>query len=183
MLKIGILSLVMALCAVAQISAQGPILDRKGTASFFSEAPLENIDAINKEVLGAIDLNKGTLAVSMLIKGFHFDKSLMEEHFNENYLESEKFPKATFKGQIKNFADLDFSNSGSFEAEVSGEIEIHGVKKPLTTVVKFVRTAAALTAATSFELSVAEFDIEIPSLVFQNIAEVVEVKALFNFSL
>lgn len=181
-MKIRIFTLLIALGAIGQVMAQGPLIDRSGTASFFSEAPLENIEALNKEVMGAIDLEKGTLAVSMLIKGFHFDKSLMEEHFNENYLESDKFPRATFKGVINGFSDLDFSKPGTIEAEAEGELEIHGVKKPLKTNVTFEITSANLKASTIFNLAVADFDIEIPTIVFQNIAEVVEVKASFNFS-
>jgi len=176
-----LLTLIILLSVTGHAMAQNTLMDRKGTASFFSEAPLEDIEAVNKEVLGAIDLDKGTIAVSMLIRGFHFDKSLMEEHFNENYLESEKFPRATFKGVIKNFSQLDFSKSGSFQAEADGEIEIHGVTRPLKAVVKFDVNASQLQAETTFELAVADFDIDIPKLVFKNIAEVVEVKALFNF--
>jgi hypothetical protein len=180
-MKREILTIIIGIITAGLAMAQGPVVDRKGTATFFSEAPLENIEAVNKEVIGAIDLEKGTLAVSMLIKGFHFDKSLMEEHFNENYLESEKFPRATFKGKLTGFEDIDFSREGSFETEADGEIEIHGVKKPLKTVVKFDASTKELKASTVFNLAVADFDIEIPTLVFKNIAEVVEVKASFNF--
>ena len=182
-MKTGIITLLIALAVIGNTLAQSPLVDKNGTASFFSEAPMEDIEALNEKVLGAIDLEKGILAVSMLIKGFHFDRSLMEEHFNENYLESDKFPKATFKGVISNFSELDFSKNGSFEAEADGEIEIHGVKKPIKTMVKFNVSDSKLTAATAFEISIAEFDIEVPKLVIKNIAEVVEVKASFNFSL
>jgi hypothetical protein len=182
-MKTRIITILIALGTVGQALAQTPIVDHNGKASFFSEAPMENIEALNEKVLGAIDLDKGILAVSMLIKGFHFERSLMEEHFNENYLESDKYPKATFKGVISNFSELDFSKNGSFEAEADGEIEIHGVKKPLKTMVKFDVVGSKLAAATAFEIKVAEFDIEVPRLVIKNIAEVVEVKASFNFSL
>ncbi|SMD32787.1 YceI-like domain-containing protein [Reichenbachiella faecimaris] len=179
-MKNGILTLLIVVVTGVQTMAQ-PLIDREGVASFFSEAPMEDIEAVNKEVLGAIDLQKGTLAVSMFMKKFHFDKSLMEEHFNENYLESEQFPKATFKGVIKNFANLNFSKEGTFEAEAEGEMEIHGVSKPLTTVVKFEIFPSSLKAATEFSISIADHDIDIPKLVIKNIAEVVEVKAAFNF--
>ena len=158
-----------------------PLIDRTGKASFYSEAPLEDIEAVNNNLLGAIDLDKGTLAVSMSIKGFHFDNSLMEEHFNENYMESDKYPKAQFSGRIKDFSNLDFSKAGSFDAVVEGQIEIHGVKQPLETVVQFKSSSDQLLANTQFDLSVADFDIDIPKLVIKNIAEVVEVKASFNF--
>ncbi|MFT6865995.1 MAG: polyisoprenoid-binding protein YceI [Cyclobacteriaceae bacterium] len=182
-MKNGILIFMIVIGVFGQTIAQSPLIDRDGTATFFSEAPIENIEATNSKVLGAIDLEKGTLAVAMFIKGFHFDKSLMEEHFNENYLESDKFPKATFKGTFNDFSNLDFSKSGSFEAEVEGEIAVHGVTKPLKATVKFDISKSKMVASTTFDLTVADFDIEIPKLLFTNIAEVVEVKALFNFSL
>lgn len=182
-MKKGLLTIAIAIVAFSQSLAQNPMVDRNGTASFFSEAPMEDIEATNKNVIGAINLEKGTIAVSMLIKGFHFERSLMEEHFNENYLESDKYPKATFKGTIKNFSELDFKKNGSFDAEAEGEIEIHGVTKPLKATVKFDVADSKLAAATTFEIRVAEFDIEVPKLVIKNIAEVVEVKAAFNFSL
>lgn len=179
-MKKGFLILLVVVATFTNSIAQ-PLLDRAGTASFFSEAPMEDIEAVNKEVLGAFDTEKGTLAVSILINKFRFDSSLMEEHFNENYLESEKYPKATFKGSIKDFANLDFTNGGSFEAEATGEMEIHGVKKPLTTMVKFEASTNTLKASTTFEISIADHDIDIPTIVIKNIAEVVEVKAAFNF--
>ncbi|MEP2024250.1 MAG: YceI family protein [Reichenbachiella sp.] len=179
-MKNGILTFLIVVVACAHAMAQ-PLIDREGVASFFSEAPMEDIEAVNREVLGAIDLDKGTLAVSMLMKKFHFDKSLMEEHFNENYLESEKYPKATFKGMIKNLAALDFSKEGTFEAEAEGEMEIHGVAKPLSTMVRFEVASSTLKASTDFSISIADHDIDIPKLVIKNIAEVVEVKAVFNF--
>ena len=165
----------------AQLLIAQPLIDRAGKASFYSEAPLEDIEAVNETLLGAIDLDKGTLAVSMSIKGFHFDNSLMEEHFNENYLESDKYPKAQFSGKIKDFSNLDFSKAGSFEAVVEGLIEIHGVKKTLKTIVRFESSADRLLANTQFDIVVDDFDVDIPKLVIKNIAEVVEVKASFNF--
>ncbi|MGL1888092.1 MAG: YceI family protein [Reichenbachiella sp.] len=174
------LTLLIVVITCGHTMAQ-PLIDRAGTASFYSEAPMENIEALNTEVLGAVDLEKGTLAVSILMKKFHFEQSLMEEHFNENYLESEKYPKATFKGTISDFPNFNFSNGGAFEAEVVGEMTIHGVSRPLTTIVKFDASDTMLSAMTEFEVSIADHDIEIPKLVIMNIAEVVEVKAAFNF--
>lgn len=176
-----IFTLAFTLLTIGLLSAQ-PLIDREGTASFYSEAPLEDIEATNKEVMGAIDLKEGTLAVSMFIKKFRFERSLMEEHFNENYLESDKFPKATFKGKIKDFANMDFEKGGSFEAEAEGEIEIHGVRKPLIAKVQFQVSPSSVKSTTEFEISVADHDVDIPKLVIKNIAEVVLVKAAFNFS-
>lgn len=175
------LMVLVSLIVTGQSMAQSRLIDKEGTAHFFSEAPLEDIEAKNEQVIGAIDLNKGTLAVTMFMKDFHFEKSLMEEHFNENYIESEKYPRATFSGKLKGFSSLDFSENGTFEASATGDIEMHGVSRPLVTKVKFIVTEYGVSASTKFDLSVADFDIDIPKLVIKNIAEVVQVDATFNF--
>jgi polyisoprenoid-binding protein YceI len=171
----------LSLLMVSQVNGQ-KLVDRAGTAHFFSEAPLENIEATNKEVIGAIDLANGSVAVTMYIKGFHFDKSLMEEHFNENYLESDKYPKATFSGTIVSFEQFDFTKNGSFDAVINGTLELHGVKKELKTKAKFGISENKIDVQTAFDLSVADFKIKIPRMLFQNIAEVVKVSSTFNFS-
>ncbi|MEQ9298124.1 MAG: YceI family protein [Cyclobacteriaceae bacterium] len=178
-LKIIFLIIVVAISKIAV--AQNALIDKEGVAHFFSEAPLEDIEAINKKALGAIDLEKGTVAVSMVMKDFHFDKSLMEEHFNENYIESEKYPKASFKGKILDFASLDFTHPGEFTAKAEGELEIHGVSKPLTSDVEFRVTEDKIEVSTFFQVALEDHKIKIPKIVIKNIAEVVDVDTKFNF--
>ncbi|MEP0987558.1 YceI family protein [Ekhidna sp.] len=163
------------------VKAQNVLIDKQGVAHFFSEAPLEDIEATNDQAVGAIDLNKGTVAVSMLIKNFHFEKSLMEEHFNENYLESEKYPKASFKGKIVNFESLDFSKSGILTAKAEGELEIHGVSQPVESEVTFEILENEIKAKTIFKVALEDHKIKIPKLVIKNIAEIVDVDVSFNF--
>jgi len=160
---------------------QDVIIDKEGVAHFFSEAPLEDIEAVNKKAVGAIDMKKGTVAVSMLIKNFHFDKSLMEEHFNENYLESEKYPNASFKGTIQDFSSIDFNLPGTYHAVAEGEIEIHGVTKPLKSEVELKVMDEVIIATTSFQIKLEDHKIKVPKLVIKNIAEIVDVDATFNF--
>ena len=162
-------------------TAQNVLMDKKAVAHFYSDAPIEDIEATNEEAIGAIDLTKGTVAVSMLIRNFHFDKSLMEEHFNENYLESEKYPKALFKGKIQDFESLDFTQTGTFTAMAIGELEIHGVTRPIKSDVNFEITDNSIQAKTLFKVALEDHDIKIPKLVIKNIAEVVDVDVTFNF--
>jgi polyisoprenoid-binding protein YceI len=157
------------------------LIDREGTTSFFSEAPLENIQAENKKVSGAINLDEGTLAVSMFITDFKFENSLMEEHFNENYLESEKFPKATFSGKIVDFGQYSFKKESDIKVMVSGKMKIHGVEKPMEISVDLKSEKKRILANTSFPVSVADFGIKIPNVVVMNIAEIVEVTSSFEF--
>ncbi len=173
----------IAVVAISNLAlAQNVLIDKEGVAHFFSEAPLENIEAVNEKASGAMDLDKGTVAVSMMIKDFHFDKSLMEEHFNENYLESEKYPKASFKGRIIDFELLDFTTSEEITAKAEGELDIHGVTQPLTCDVLFRTSQDNIEVETSFKVELKDHKIKIPKLVIKNIAEVVDVDAKFNFT-
>ena len=160
------------------------LIDKAAYVRFFSEAPLENIEAVNNEAMGVLDLSSGKVAVSMSMKRFKFEKSLMEEHFNENYIESDKFPKGTFSGTLVNFDQdglSELTDSVSYVAK--GDLTIHGVTKPLETEVWLKKEGEKLVWRTVFEVDVASFDIEIPKMVVMNIAEQVEVTAIFQFDL
>ncbi len=160
---------------------QGALIDKKGTARFYSEAPVENIEAINDKAVGALDLSNGSVAVSMLMQDFEFEKSLMKEHFNENYVESDKYPKSTFKGKILDFDAEKFKSPGSFTLKVTGDLTIHGVTNPLETEIQCKVSNESTAVSTKFIVAVAKFKIDIPKIVFYNIAEEVEVTASFNF--
>lgn len=175
-----ILSMV-ALFTIAETSAQTKLIDRQGKASFFSEAPVENIEAHSNEAMSVLDLEKGEIVATIEMKSFDFKKSLMQEHFNENYVESEKFPKAIFKGRIMDFDQIDFTRDGKTTANISGELTIHGVTQPLECSAEFIKKGTNLDGTTSFPIKVADFDIDIPKIVFYNIAEIVEVKIAFSY--
>jgi len=142
---------------------------------------MENIEAHNEQVLSMMDVTNGEIAASMLMKSFHFKKALMQEHFNEKYIESDKFPKATFKGKIKDLSKLDLTKDGKYSVEVEGEITIHGETQPLKANVDFEVKGKTITANSTFPLRVKDFKITIPTVVIKNIAEVVEVKVSFNY--
>lgn len=148
---------------------------KDGKISFFSDAPLEKIEAHNNKASSVLDAETGNLEFAVLIKAFHFEKALMQEHFNENYLESNKYPKATFKGTITNMDDVDFTSNGKYEAMVEGNITIHGVTKPLSTKAHLTVKDGEIHAVSNFELTVADFEIEIPKVVRDNIAKAVRV--------
>ena len=171
----------LILTLVMGLNAQDRFLTRSGKIRFFSSAPMEDIEATSNKVLSIVDLAKGQIAVDMLMKSFEFEKKLMQEHFNENYIESDKYPKAKFSGtfevpdQLKKMAD------GEYEVEVSGDLTIHGVVKPLTTSATLKVTEGTLSGKVVFNVSVKEHDIKIPKVVVRNIAEEVEVTGIFNY--
>lgn len=168
-------------CGVSDVHSQSRFIDRNGKASFFSSAPMEDIEAHNHQAVSILNVETGEVVVSMLMRSFDFKKALMEEHFNENYVESHKYPKATFKGKVLNIDRLDLSRNGKYTLEVEGEITIHGVTRPLTLETEAEVTDGNLQAKAVFPLRVKDFEIEIPRLVINNIAEEVEVTVSFNY--
>ena len=161
--------------------AQDRYLTREGKAKFYSHAPMEDIEAVNNNVLSIIDLSKGEVAVDMLIKNFEFPKKLMQEHFNENYMESTQYPKSTFKGSFEVPEDLKEMKPGNYEVNVSGDITIHGITKPLSTKVNLVVEGQSIKTEFMFKVKVADHDIKIPNVVVKNIAEEVEVTCAFDY--
>lgn len=115
------------------VNAQKIYSTKSGTVSFFSETPMEDIKAKTSEVESKLAPSNGQIVFMLLIKGFHFKNQLMEDHFNENYMESTKFPKSDFKGVITNIKEINFEKDGSYPATVKGNLTIRGVTKEVQT--------------------------------------------------
>ncbi len=162
-------------------TAQDIYFTKKGQVSFYSKAPLENIEAHNNEVSSFIDASKAEVAFSLLIKGFRFEKALMEEHFNTNYLESDTYPKATFTGKIQQPETIHPATDGVYPVTVTGSLVIHGVSQPLTTTATVSVKNGAVSGTARFIIRLADFGIKIPSVVSKNIAETVEVTVVCQY--
>jgi polyisoprenoid-binding protein YceI len=175
------LAIFLGWCALAGVTAtaQNVYTARNGTVTFFSKTPLENIEARNDKAQAAIQIATGEIAVKILIKGFVFENGLMQEHFNENYLESDKYPFATFKGKINQA--IDFTKDGSHPVSATGKMNIHGVERDQTIAGKLDIVEGKLQLQADFAVALADYKIEIPTLVFQKIAEKIDVSARFTF--
>lgn len=169
------LSVFVVFMSFSMLSGQGKFFTKKGTITFKSDTPLEKIEAENKTSTFVIDTEKGNLQLAVLIKAFHFEKALMQEHFNENYMESSKFPKATFKGKIANMDMVNFENDGTYEVSIEGNMTIHGVTKEIAVPATFTIENGAISGNTVFDIAVADYGIEIPKLVRENIAKEVSI--------
>ncbi len=165
----------------SSLTAQGPLVTKDGSTTFFSHSPLEDIEAINEQTTAAIDFTEGNVVVKMLIKHFTFENAIMQEHFNENYMESEKFPAAIFKGKLVTDKAIDLSKDGTYEVGISGDLTIHGVTQPTETEATITVKGQQITATTKFIAKPADFDIKIPSVVVKNIAEEIEVTTELSF--
>ena len=149
-----------------------------GEISFYSSTPVEDISAVNKKVGSIINSDTREVAVQMRITDFSFPNKLMQEHFNENYLESEKYPTASFRGKI--IGNEDFSLPGDYAVKATGLMKIHGVEKPMDLIGKIHSDGKVLNLKVEFLIKLVDYKIEIPTLVFAKIAEEIQVKGTLD---
>lgn len=158
-----------------QLAAQNRYFTRTGTVSFFSSSGAENIDAVNNEAFSLVDFTRGEVAFQVLVTGFKFKKALMEEHFNENYMESTKFPKAVFQGTINDLGKVNIKNNGTFTVNVTGNLTMHGVTNKVTIPATINVQGSKLSASSKFDVQLNDYKIKVPSLVSRQVAESVAV--------
>jgi polyisoprenoid-binding protein YceI len=169
-------SIILTLVFIATISANAQkFITKTGHIKFHSDAPLEKIEANNRQVNSALDLATGGFVFKVLMKSFEFEKALMQEHFNENYVESDKFPDAKFVGKVTNIKDINLEKDGVYDANVEGKLTMHGVTKDIAEKGTFEVKQGKLIGKAKFNLSVADFKITIPGNVGNNISKTVEV--------
>jgi hypothetical protein len=162
-----------------QGAAQNVFTLKEGEISFFSEAPMENIDAHNTSANSILNSKTQEMAFLVPIRKFVFKKALMQEHFNEKYMESDKYPTASFKGKFKE--DVDFSKDGETNVSATGKLTIHGVEKDVTFPGKVIIRNGEISIQSDFKVLVKDYNITIPKLMFQNIAESIEVKVRVKY--
>ena len=151
----------------------------EGTVSFFSEAPVENIEATNSRVSSFLNTSNNEVMFIVHIRGFTFDKDLMKEHFNEKYMESDKYPTSTFKGKINE--QVDYTKSGTYNVTATGVLMMHGVEREINAAGVITVDKDKINMKSEFRVPLKGFNIEVPKLVFQNIAEIISVKINTNY--
>lgn len=166
--------LTIASIAVTSIGAYAQLFSTAtGTVSFFSTTPVENIEAKSVQTLSVLNSKTRELAFSVNNTSFNFPNKLMQEHFNEKYMESEKYPKSTFKGKINE--DIDLAKDGEYKVTVTGKLNIHGVELDRTIPGTVLVKDGSITLGAKFKVKVADHKIEIPTLVVTKIAEEIDV--------
>jgi polyisoprenoid-binding protein YceI len=168
----------LLICSAGLVTAQ-KFFTRNGQARFFSHTEFEDIAAENKQVMATLDLSKQTISVAMLMKGFLFKKELMQEHFNENYVESDRFPKAIFEGSCIVPADL--VNGSKSNLIMKGQLSLHGVSMPVELPVTLQMINEALMIGTAdFQVLPEDYNIKIPALVRDKISKKITVQLQFE---
>lgn len=162
----------LATLFVLNLSAQ-KFFSKDAKVSFDATSSLEKIAAINSKGSLVIDAATGKMEAAVLVKGFHFEQALMEEHFNENYMESNKFAKSSFAGEVVDFKNaVNLTKDGNYTATVKGKLTMHGVTKDVQTQGIFTVKGGTITASkSSFKILVGDYGIAIPGLVKDKIAK------------
>ena len=167
-------------CILPSVSAQ-KYITKTGFIGFYSHTPLEDIKADNNQVASILDITTGELVFMVLIKSFRFEKALMQEHFNENYLESDIYPRSTFTGKIKDYPGIDPGKNGKHEVTVEGDLDLHGVTKKITANGIIEVVDGKIGASSKFNIVPEDYNIKIPNVVRDNIARTIEVTVNLNY--
>ena len=154
-------------------------MTKNGFIGFYSKTPLEDIRAENNQVYSVLDAGTHRLAFAVLLKGFLFTKELMQVHFNENYVESDKYPKATFSGACS--GDMDLSRDGTYQVVIKGDLSLHGVTKPIETTAQLDVKNNHIRGVSAFKLKPEDFNITIPAIVREKIASEMNVKVQIDW--
>lgn len=157
------------------VSAQDKYYTKSGSIDFVSKGEIETIQALHKSVTCVLDSKTGAVQFAVLMKGFEFKKALMQEHFNENYVESDKYPKAEFRGQITNNNEIGYTKEGAYTAHVKGKLTMHGQTQDVETDGKITVKGEKLLAGSTFTIQMSDYNISIPTLVKQNISNTVTI--------
>lgn len=142
--------------------------------SFFSSTPIEDIKAASSKTSAVLISKTGEFAFQIPMKSFDFEKKLMQEHFNENYIESDKYPSAGFKGTID--PNITWNKDGDYNVIAKGILTIHGISKPRTIAAKITIRNGLAIISSSFDVACVDHNIDIPTLVFTKIAKIISVK-------
>jgi polyisoprenoid-binding protein YceI len=170
-----IIILLSIFIASGTIASAQKYMTKNGTIRFFSDGQMEKIEAFNKQVNSALDVSTGSFVFKVLIKSFEFEKALMQEHFNENYMQSDQFPTSTFNGKVTNLKDINFAKDGIYKAVVEGDLLMHGITNKIKTNGTFEIKNGKITGKATFNVLLKDYNIAIPKAVINNIAESIQI--------
>ncbi|MCM4155435.1 YceI family protein [Gramella sp. AN32] len=150
---------------------------------FFSSAPIEDISAVSREGISVLNPDHAEISIKVKIRSFRFRKALMQEHFNENYMESERYPEATFRG--RSIEKLKLVPGSSQKIIFQGSLMIHGVaqERQIPAIISLANDKKTIRLTSEFEIKCKDHDIRIPRLLWENIAETIAVNVNANFQM
>jgi YceI-like domain len=176
-----IIIVISILLFVGNNSSSQVYYTKNGSISFFSKATMEDIKADNNQVISIINFQSGEIRLSVLNTAFHFPKAMMEEHFNSDYIQSDQFPSSTFKGMIADISKTDITKDGTYNITVQGDLNIHGITRNITSPATLMVKEGKLSGNAKFKILLKDYNIKIPSIVANNIAESIDITVSCNY--
>lgn len=170
--------LVASFLIFTQLSAQDKYFTKTGKIVFdatVAKSP-EKIEGINKNVTCVIDLKTGNLQFAVLMKSFEFERALMQEHFNENYVESNKYPKTEFKGAVTDYTPINVDKDGTYDVKVKGKMSMHGQTKDAVANGKMIVKSGKIQLLSTFQVLFSDYAISIPGIVADKLASAASIK-------
>ena len=155
--------------------AQEKYFTKSGKIVFFSKTSMENIDATNKSTACILDAKTGDVQFAVLMKSFSFKRALMQEHFNKDFIESDKFPKAEFKGQVTNNSEIKYTTDGTYPAKVKGKLIIHGVTKDVETTGSITVKSGKIAVSSSFNILLPDYNIKVPAVQRSQVSDTIKI--------
>jgi hypothetical protein len=172
-MKHNIFNLLFFCLISLSVNAQHVYISSNGQCSFHSSTPVEDIDAVSDNLNSVLNIKNNEILFKVAMTSFRFDKQLMREHFNEKYIESEKFPYASFKGRI--IEPLITNKDTSCQITAEGLLNVHGVEKFYKEKGTFTVKNGTITISAGFKVALKDHDIKVPKIVMANISEVIDV--------
>jgi len=182
-MKNKIFWLTLCLAITTAVGAQNRYFTKTGHIDFYSHTSIEDIKAVNDQVTSFLDISTGDLVFSVLNRSFQFEKPLMQEHFNENYMESEKFPKSSFDGKIADLKGVDFNKPGKYPVKVTGKLVIHGVTRDIESAGTLTVEKDKIAGESVFAVIPEDYGIQIPAVVRQKFADTMTITVRMNYQL
>ncbi len=169
------LIMLIVLMASVQIFASNRYLTRSGHIHIISHTDIIDLEADNNQVACILDIETGEIVFSLLMHSFIFKEALAQEHFNENYAESETYPKSKFKGKVTNLSEINFNKDGKYPATVSGKLTMHGVTKEITAQGTFEIKSGNIIGTSVFEIDIYDYKIKIPKIVRDRVNNIIPI--------
>jgi polyisoprenoid-binding protein YceI len=173
--------LFIALAIAVSCFSQDKFLTKTGHIWFFSHTPMEDIEGHNNSVLGSLNMTTGDVQFILLMKSFKFKQALMEEHFNENYAESDQFPKASFKGKITNLAEVKITTGQPQQVTIEGDLTIHGKTNPVKVTGTLQQVNDKIEGKAKFIVTPPDYNIKIEKQLEEKIAKNIEITVEMNY--
>ena len=165
--------------SITSMYAQDIFTTSNAKVSFHSKTPVEDIDAISNKVASVLNIKTKQIYFKIQNTSFQFKEKLMQEHFNENYMESDKFPVSDFNGKI--LEDIDFTKTGTYKVTILGTLNIHGKKKEYKVTGTILNSGSAIIFNSNFKIKLSDHGVEIPTIVFAKIAEQLDIEITANY--